>query len=141
VQAVAAELEIRNALVRLAHLADGGGADAYLDLLTDDVVWSMPANPAVGLAASERRGHDEIRRGITERTAAGLQGPGSGTMHLVTTSWVRVDDDAHATAHSNFMFLANCSTAPEVKNVGRYDDSFRRTADGWKLARRIIRFG
>ena len=59
----AAELEIRNVLARLAELADSGDTDEYVSLLTDDIVWAMPPNPSIGLAGSERRGHDEIADG------------------------------------------------------------------------------
>jgi 3-phenylpropionate/cinnamic acid dioxygenase small subunit len=138
---VAAELEIRNVLARLAHFADRGETELYLSLLTNDIVWAMPANPANGLPASERRGHDEIGTGQRDRMAAGLQGPGSNTKHVVTTSWVDVRDDDIATAHSYFMYWGSTSTTPTLQSMGQYDDEFRRTADGWKLARRAISFG
>lgn len=138
---VAAELEIRNVIAQLARLADTSDTDAYLRLLTDDVVWAMPPNPAIGLAASERRGHAEIAAGQRERIAAGVQGPGSHTMHVVTTTVVEVHDDDRASAWSHFLFLTTTSTAPTITNVGRYEDRLRRTPDGWKLARRSIRFG
>jgi 3-phenylpropionate/cinnamic acid dioxygenase small subunit len=138
---VAAELEIRNALARLAHLADLGDTDHYLQLLTDDVVWAMPPNPANGLPASERRGHDEIGEGQRERIASGVQGPGSNTKHVVTTTWVDVQADDVAVAHSYFQFWADTATTPRLQNMGRYEDEFRRTAKGWKLARRAISFG
>lgn len=139
--AVADELEIRNVLARLAQLADSGGVDEYLALLTDDVVWTMPASPAVGLPASERRGHDEIAAGIDDRRAAGLQGPGSATMHVVTTVSVVADGTDSATARSSFLYWGDTTTAPAVRSMGRYEDAFRRTDGGWKLARRIITLG
>jgi 3-phenylpropionate/cinnamic acid dioxygenase small subunit len=139
---VAAELEIRNVLARLAQLADSGDTDVYVSLLTDDVVWAMPPNPAIGLAASERRGRDEIATGQRERIVAGQQGPGSDTMHMVNTIAVRFDDEQdRATAHSYFMFWTSTSTAPTLTSIGRYEDSFRRTSNGWQLARRTITFG
>lgn len=136
-----AELEIRNVVARLAQLADSGDLDEYLSLMTADVVWAMPASPHVGVAASERRGHDEIAAGAKDRTAAGLQGPGSDTMHTITTMSIRVDGDDLATADSSFIFWMTTSTAPTPKSIGRYHDSFRRTGDGWKLTRRTIAFG
>jgi 3-phenylpropionate/cinnamic acid dioxygenase small subunit len=138
---VAAELEIRNVLARLAHLADLGDTDRYLRLLTDDVVWAMPANPANGLPASDRRGHDEIGAGQRERIASGLQGPGSNTKHVVTTTSVDVHADDAAEAHSYFQFWAGTAAAPTVQSMGQYHDEFRRTPDGWKLARRAVSFG
>lgn len=141
VHRITAELEIRNMIARLAQLADSGELDEYLSLLTDDVVWVMPASPHVGLAASERRGHDEIAAGAEARVADGLQGPGTDTMHTVTTTSIRVESDDVALARSSFVFWIAISTAPEAKSIGRYDDTFARTSEGWKLARRSITFG
>ena len=139
---VAAELEIRNVLALLAQLADRGDIDGYVALLTDDVVWAMPENPAIGLAASERRGRDEIVAGQRERIAAGLQGPGSDTMHVLSTISVEVGRDGDtAVARSYFQYWGTTTTEPAVKNLGRYHDELRRTSDGWKLARRTITFG
>ena len=102
----------------------------------------MPENPAIGLAASERRGRDEIVTGQRERIAAGLQGPGSDTMHVLSTISVEVGRDGDtAVAHSYFQYWGTTTTEPAVKNLGRYHDELRRTSDGWKLARRTITFG
>jgi ketosteroid isomerase-like protein len=137
---LAAELEIRNLLARLAQLADAGQVDEYLGLLTDDVVWAMPASPHLDLPASERRGHAEIAAGIRERAAAGLQGPGTGTMHVVTTTSVRLDGEDAATSHSSFLFYGPGPSGPALRSMGRYHDTFRRTAGGWKLSRRTVSF-
>jgi ketosteroid isomerase-like protein len=137
---VADELEIRNLLARLAQLADTEDVPRYLALLAEDVIWEMPANPTIGLAASTRRGRGEIEAGIRERTADGLQGPGSDTMHVITTTTVDVDDDT-ATALSSFLFYGTTSDAPVLRSMGRYHDTLLRTGDGWKLARRTISFG
>jgi len=141
IERLAAELEIRNVLARLAQLADTGETDEYVSLLTDDVVWAMPPNPAIGLPASERRGHDEIAAGQRERMAAGHQGPGSNTLHMISTLSVRFDSDDAATARSYFTFWTSTASEPAVTSVGRYEDLFRRTPGGWKLARRTITFG
>ena len=139
----AAELEIRNVLARLAQLADSGDTDEYVSLLTDDIIWAMPPNPAIGLAGSERHGHDEIAAGQRERIEAGQQGPGSNT-HAHD-----LDDLGRASMpmtlrrrESAFVYWAETpSTAPAVRSMGRYVDTFRRTDEGWKLARREITFG
>jgi uncharacterized protein (TIGR02246 family) len=141
VDRVAAELEIRNILARLAQLADSGDTDEYVSLLTDDIVWAMPANPAIGLAGSERRGREQIAVGQRERMDAGQQGPGSNTTHTISTISIRFEDDAAATSHSSFVYWADTATAPVVRSMGRYVDTFRRVDGGWKLARRVITFG
>jgi 3-phenylpropionate/cinnamic acid dioxygenase small subunit len=136
-----AELAVRNVLARLAQLADTGDVAAYTALMTDDVVWSLPANPAVGLEASQRTGPAEIAQGARDRIAAGVQGPDTQTMHIVTTMVVEFDGHDVARARSHFLFLANTTTTPSVRSAGRYDDELHRTAGGWKLARRTITFG
>jgi 3-phenylpropionate/cinnamic acid dioxygenase small subunit len=141
IERVAAELEIRNLLARLAQLADAGETDEYVSLLTDDVVWGMPPNPAIGLPASERHGRDEVAAGQRERIAGGHQGVGSNTMHMISTVSVSFDSDDVATVRSYFTFWGDTTTAPVVRSAGRYVDTLRRTPGGWKLARRTITFG
>ena len=137
-----AELEVRNVIARLAELADSGDIDEYVSLLTDDVVWAMPASPHIGLAASERRGHDEIVAGAKARVTDGLQGPGTNTMHTVTTTVVRVATDDLATAETVVRVLElDLDRADGHVDRARYADTFARTDDGWKLARREITFG
>jgi 3-phenylpropionate/cinnamic acid dioxygenase small subunit len=135
------DAEIRSLLARLAHQADGGELEDYLALFTDDAAWVIPAIPQTGVAASERRGLEEIAEGVRQRRAAGVQGPGSQTMHLVTTTAIRVTHGDEAVAVSTWLFLADTATTPRVQAVGRYRDTLRRTADGWRLARREITTG
>jgi uncharacterized protein (TIGR02246 family) len=127
---LAAEAEIRNVIARLGHLADTGDLDEYITLFTDDAVWGMPTNT--------RRGRDDILAGAHERRATGMQGPGTHTRHVNTTLWVRIDGPDDAVAGSYYLFLAECDTQPVIRSTGRYEDRFRRTADGWKLASRNI---
>ena len=111
-----------------------------MSLLTDDVEWAMPPNPTTGLEASERRGRVEIAAGQRERIDAGHQGPGSNTTHTISTIFIRFDDDDVATSQSSFLFWGDTATMPVLRSMGRYVDTFRRTGDGWKLARRVITF-
>lgn len=126
-----AEAEIRNVVARLAHLADDGDLAEYLDLFTEDATWES--------ATDRRAGREDLLAGARQRRADGIQGPGSDTRHVNTTLWVRIDGPDTATAESYFLFLADASTAPRVRLTGRYEDTFRRTPDGWKLASRRIR--
>jgi 3-phenylpropionate/cinnamic acid dioxygenase small subunit len=73
--------------------------------------------------------------------ADGHQGPGSNTMHTVSTATVEFDSDEEATARSSFMFWTSTASEPTVTSIGRYLDVFRRTGGAWKLARRTITFG
>jgi 3-phenylpropionate/cinnamic acid dioxygenase small subunit len=136
-----ADAEIRTVLARIAQLADTGDLDEYLTLFTDDAVWAMPDNPAVGMLANEKRGHAEIRAGAEERRASGLQGPGTESRHVLTTIAVNVESDDRATVRSYFLFFGSTSTQPVLRTMGQYDDVFRRGATGWQLAHRTITIG
>jgi ketosteroid isomerase-like protein len=143
VQRVIAESEIRNIVARLGHLADDGDIDEYLSLLTEDASWQTPGRPP-------RVGHDNLRARIIEDRASGIQGPGAASRHVNTTLWVEVDDEDNARAESYWMYLTNANggsaggygagaaSTPVVQMTGRYRDTFRRTADGWKMTTRTI---
>ena len=128
---VAAESEIRNLVARLGHLADDGDLQVYLSLFTPDAEWHTPTGEV-------RRGHTDILAGANERRVTGVQGPGTDSRHVNTTLWVEVGDDGTARAQSYFLYLRSCSTSPVLVSTGRYNDEFRETPDGWKMARRVL---
>jgi 3-phenylpropionate/cinnamic acid dioxygenase small subunit len=132
-QAVADELAIRNIVARLAQLADSSDLDEYIALFDENASWEI-------LGAAPRRGRAAILAGAKERRATGRQGPGTNSRHVITTLAVQVDGDT-ATASAYFLFVADTNKVPVIRAVARYDDAFRRTAEGWKLARRVITFG
>jgi 3-phenylpropionate/cinnamic acid dioxygenase small subunit len=136
-----AQYEVRNVLARIAQNADTGTIEEYLDNFTPDAQWVMPDNPSLGVAGSVRSGHAEIRAGVEERRGAGLQGPGTYSRHMVQTIAVTVESDDRATARSYFTYFTDTLLAPKLASVGQYDDTFVRTADGWKLCRREITSG
>lgn len=132
IRQVADDLEIRNLVSRLAHLADvapNDELDEYVSLFTDDAHWEMPG--------SAIDGRDSIMAGAKARRASGIQGPGTHTRHVITTHRVAVEGDT-ATGRAYFMMVGDTDTAPRVRAAGQYDDQYRRTPDGWKLARRDI---
>jgi 3-phenylpropionate/cinnamic acid dioxygenase small subunit len=135
------QYEVRNVLARIAQTADTGTIEEYLDNFTADAQWVMPDNPSLGVAGSVRTGHTEIRSGVEERRAAGLQGPGSYSRHMVQTIAVRAESVDRATARSYFTYYTDTLLAPKLASVGQYDDTFVRTEAGWKLCRREITSG
>jgi 3-phenylpropionate/cinnamic acid dioxygenase small subunit len=138
-----ADAAIRRVLARIAQLADTSvDLDDYLALFTEDAVWGMPENPNLGLAANQKHGHAEIRAGAEERRASGIQGPGSNTRHILTTTAVDVESDTRATARSYYLFVDGTTTAPTIRTIGQYDDVLvRDDVHGWRLARRDITIG
>ena len=127
-----AESDIRNIVARLGHLADDGDLAEYITLFTPDASWVMEGFDDVPT------GRDALLAAASQRRADGVQGPGSGTRHLNTTLWVRIDSSEEAYAESYFVFIDTNTDPVEVKLTGRYRDSFRLTADGWKLHQRVI---
>jgi 3-phenylpropionate/cinnamic acid dioxygenase small subunit len=136
-----ADGEIRTVLARIAQLADGGDLAEYVTLFAEDAVWAMPENPSMGMPASEKRGRDEIRAGAEDRRASGVQGPGTQTRHVLTTTAVFVESDDRATARSYFQFYVSTGSQPTLRNMGQYDDVLVRGNDGWQLQHRTITFG
>jgi 3-phenylpropionate/cinnamic acid dioxygenase small subunit len=132
-QRIVDELEIRNLIARLAHLADIGDLDEYVSLFTEDASWEMPGSP--------RRGQADIMAGARERRAVGTTGPGSNTRHVISTLAVCVNGADEASSDSYWLFYGDTTTTPTVSLMGRYHDTLQRTPAGWKLARREITFG
>ncbi len=138
---LADELEIRNVIALLAQLADTAPddeLDRYLALFTDDAAWVIGAEGGP-LPPQGRHGQADILAGVRERRAAGIQGPGTHTRHLVSTIAVVFDSDDSAQAPCYWQFFRNtASEAPLLAGMGEYRNTFVRTADGWKLAWRVI---
>ena len=135
-QKVADELEIRNIIGRLAQLADGGDPDEYVSLFTADGIWEMKPSPGnAGFPA--RTGRADIKAGVLERRANKVQGPGTHTMHVLTTTVVTLNGDK-ARVTSYMTFLKDTSSNPQVAIAAFYEDQFVREKDGWRIARRTI---
>lgn len=128
------ESAVRNVVARVAQLADSDTDDfeAYLALWADDAVTEHPTDTA--------RGHAEILARSVDLRRRGVQGPGTDTVHVSTTQYVEVDGD-EARCTSYWLFYGNASATPELRAMGRYDDTLVRRPDGWKLWRRHVSHG
>ena len=135
IERIAAEVEIRNLISRVQHMVDMGTLDEYLDLFVDDAVWVQPGDPARGRAPDERRGKADIRAGVEERRAAGIQGPGTHTRHLGSTESVQLVDADRAVVTSYFQYYTDTDTKPTLGVMGWYRHTVRRTPQGWKVVR------
>jgi ketosteroid isomerase-like protein len=131
VRCVEDELEIRNLLSRVAQLADSDVELVdYIAQFTEDAIWEGAGFPA-------RKGHAEILAGVRERRGLGIQGPGTNTFHLLSTTAIDLDGD-RASGRSVFHYYGNAHEKPELRLMGVYSDAFRRTEQGWKLAKRSV---
>jgi 3-phenylpropionate/cinnamic acid dioxygenase small subunit len=127
------ELEIRTVLARIAQLSDMGDLDDYGAQFAETAVWELPGAPV-------KHGRAEIQAAGAERRAHGGTGPGSQTRHVVSTVAVTLNGDS-AVAESYWQFFTDTGTAPRVQSIGHYRDTFSRTPQGWRLARRQITLG
>ncbi len=128
------ELEIRNVLGRLSQLADRGllsELEDYVACFTDDGVFEMPGDI--------RRGADDIREGAAARRTD--TGPEVHTRHIVGSTAISFTGPDDAVVQSNFVFGGpGPDGKASIMLVGHYDDDFRRTPTGWRVAHRKISF-
>ncbi|WCT00851.1 MULTISPECIES: nuclear transport factor 2 family protein [Rhodococcus] len=133
--------QIRSTLARIAHLADTGSVENYVEQFTREAEWNMPANPDRGIPAQVRRGREEIAAGVVERRAAGIQGPGTFTRHVTTAIAVDVTSETTARADAVWTFYVDTTTSPKLSGVGSYADEFELEDGRWRLSRRVISRG
>jgi 3-phenylpropionate/cinnamic acid dioxygenase small subunit len=133
---LADELEIRNLIARLAHIADMDPLERYADCYTADVVWDIVASPSG--AVNSRRGLSDVVEGSRQRRDAGAQGPGTHVRHVVSTTEIQLNGIDRAAGRSYWRMYQNADAQPEIRAMGVYDDEFVRTAEGWRLSRRVI---
>jgi uncharacterized protein (TIGR02246 family) len=119
--------QIRRLAHDYAHAVDGGRLDGIVAVFTPDAVWDTSA---VGGDVSQ--GLDEIRAYFAA-SAESLP----ATVHMTTNHIVDVDGDAATgTSYFHAVFLDAAGTRHEA--LGRYEDTYARTSDGWKVQRRIV---
>lgn len=126
--------DLQALVMKLAHLADEGDPNEYVALFTEDAVWAVD-HP---LKSDMRRGRVHILDGVTERRAQGIQGPGSNTRHVITSLRIEVDGEM-ATGMCYMVLMRDTNAVPSPAMMAVYDDTYRLTDDGWRLARRSIR--
>jgi hypothetical protein len=125
--------ELADLVARLALVGDVGDLDDYRQIFTAEGVWADPSG--------ERDGIDAIVEGVSARRTEGHTGPGSGFRHVVSTLSITFPSTDAAVGDSYFIGLEDISAAPKIRVTGRYHDTFVRTPDGWRIARRDITVG
>lgn len=136
IRRVADELEIRNAIVKLAFLTDRyNDLDAYAETFAEDLHWELRPGKA-GSTPLVVKGRAAMRAQSVERRKAG-SGPGSHSHHVISMTTVTVNGDT-ADAESLMTFYRNTDSKPEVASMGLYRDKFVRTPQGWKIGSRLI---
>ena len=130
-EVMTSELEIRNLICRIAQLADSGPIEEYLKQFTEDAVWG-------GGRHAQIKGHKAIGDYALTRKQKGYMGPGTQTMHKVSTSYIEVSGE-RASGKSVYHYYCDVDTLnPRLGSLGVYSDSFQKVAGVWLLAKRII---
>ncbi len=132
-QRAADDAEIRNLVMRIAHLTDQGDPDGFAAQFAEDGVFEVvvPGNDYTA------HGRDDIRKGAAKGMSMGRMGPKSAVRHLISTLWIEVNGD-EARGHAYPFILTDIDTAPRIGWAIVYNDRYVRTDAGWKLAHRRI---
>lgn len=154
----AVEREITQFLYREARLLDEGPLGKWLDLLTDDIRYFMPVVERVQGSDGSRRKTDEglafdlfdddkpslVMR--VERVQTGFaysELPRSITQHMISNIEVDATDTADEySVRSKFLVFQMRPGRYEGHDstfVGDRIDRIRKTATGWRIARREVR--
>jgi len=130
-------LAIERACARLVteycHFVDHGEAERVADLFSEDGVWESPE--------VTMRGRDQVRKGFAMRQSDLKR----MSRHVCNNLLIDVLDEDHAEGTVYLTLYRHdgeegrrFSPLDQPELVGEYRDSFVRTDDGWRIARRRI---
>jgi 3-phenylpropionate/cinnamic acid dioxygenase small subunit len=146
--------ELTEFLYAEAELLDEGRYEDWLELLTDDVSYTMPLrlNVAVGDVAERSStragtevcwfddGKDVLRKRVAQlRTGVHwAEEPLSRVSHLVTNVRLQSVEEPEVVVSCRFLVHRNRVADETDFFVGRRHDTLRRTDGGWKICRREL---
>ena len=120
---------IRDLLLEYRRALDEKDFEAYAGLFGDDGEFVTDGRAV--------RGRAEILGMLADLQAEGALSMAAGDdRHLVANVEIAVDGD-RATARSTWVYLTREGDGPHLALVGHYEDELRRTAAGWRFARRV----
>jgi 3-phenylpropionate/cinnamic acid dioxygenase small subunit len=124
---------VERLVLRYAELVDAGDFAGVGDLFAGATYRAVVGD---GVAVFEGAQVAGLLESMVQRHEDGRP----GTRHVVTNLVVDVDRSGDtATARSTFtVFQARPGFPLQAIAVGRYDDRFERTTDGWRFADRLI---
>lgn len=132
------QLELANLVARLAHTADAGTLEDYADCFAVDAEWWPPATPGVDVSTDPVFGIKQIVASAQERRDRGVQGPGTNTRHVVSTSEFVMDGPDAARGRSYWRYYIETNATPQLLTQGEYRDHFVRIDGRWRLRRRRL---
>jgi uncharacterized protein (TIGR02246 family) len=121
---------IRSLLMEYRRALDEKDFQAYAELFGDDGEFVADATGTV-------RGRAEILAMLADLQAAGALTERAGDdRHLVTNVEIDLDGDRAAVRSTWVYVTREADGGPLLRMVGHYEDDVRRTAAGWRFARR-----
>ena len=125
-------------LAGIARTCDHGTVEQYLGFLAEDAVFEFPAFPDLGIDATTVRGHAEIRDGVITRRENGAAGPGTHTLHLISTvnAWTLDENTVRGVAF--YSYYVETNKVPILRSMGQYDNVFTKINGIWLLSHRKI---
>jgi hypothetical protein len=146
VERISAELAVRNLIAKIFLLTDTApDLDDYRECFTEDAIWER-----VGEGAGQTVGPHTTGRAVGRETIVADRqavrkvnhtGPTTANWHMATNVHVAVTSRDTARAWTSWIFVYGEEGAPRIRSVGYYQDDFRRTDSGWKLAHRRFAMG
>ena len=135
------EAEIRDLIMRYAHLQDLGQFEDILGLCSEDVERVL-----AGTLDQTARGKDDLRSKLAEPVAVAgeraiLEPADVRSRHLITDEVVRVaDDGAHAVAVAQFAVVLTPGQGEfrHGQHEGTYLFAFRKDDGVWRFSRQVI---
>jgi uncharacterized protein (TIGR02246 family) len=119
-----ADTAVRNRLAEIAHAADDGRTDDYIEMFAPGAVWQVPSGTYTG--------REQIRK-VLEDIA-----PQQPQRHVLANTAV-VENSDHVSATTDFVFMVYEKSGWVIAAVGRYHDEFEEQDGSWKLRRRSVR--
>ncbi|MCI5074471.1 nuclear transport factor 2 family protein [Oricola sp.] len=124
-QRLMAERACERLVTQFCDYVDSFRHEDLVGLWAEDAEWITWQGPV--------QGHDAIRAYLAAKPQTGT------SLHVVQNVTIDVDDPENARGRAVFLYFGSGEDAasalvPQV--IGRYDDRYRLTSDGWKFARR-----
>ena len=138
-------IELYELYSRSTRLITNRDVDGWLDLFTEDAVFFLPGIPAMGVDDMQMSGHAELRQFITE-TIEGKNDPAMGlevgTKKRYLVGNIMLDaaggDEASGSAYFFLIIPGKDGKLPTLLGTGVYEDTFVKTAAGWRIKRRKL---
>jgi len=124
IEELAAEREIRKALVKYVQYTDDLDAEGWVNMFTPDGV--MISGP------KQMKGHAELRAWIQKVHS------GPKLRHLMTNALIEVNSPTTATMIVDMALLRADGSKWILASAPRYIDKLVRTDDGWKFKERLL---